>query len=194
METFETQGLLWKELEVPTSLPAEIHALVEARPQTVRQVNTPTSPDTSLPWSQDYAHDGWSARMFLHQMISGLSPHWNCSDTDALSSELTPKRIRLKDGRGILLSDVINREESTRFDLSSHAIAYMVKRSIKRQVGFHVLLLDTTGVKQVALSFGKGAQDFESCRVKNFHGLPDSQLDGLRDYLIQQLRDLQETQ
>src|SRR5574341_1707700 len=30
----------------------------------------PTCPDTSLPWSQDYAHGGWSARMFLHQMLA----------------------------------------------------------------------------------------------------------------------------
>lgn len=89
-----------------TLFTAEIPALGTAGPGGSKPTH-PTSPDISLPWSQSVGRDGWSAKMFLHQLLTISRPHWTPSDTERLLSEWTARRLRASPARESSLSDVI---------------------------------------------------------------------------------------
>ena len=82
----------------------DIVARVQQQP-----VVAPICPDTSLPWSEDCGPGGWSAKTFLHQLLSTSTRHWQPSDTEQLLSDWIPHRRHANPEREISLSDVLER-------------------------------------------------------------------------------------
>jgi hypothetical protein len=85
----------------------EIPALHAPGLEPIDPACTPTSPDGSSPWPGDCAHDGWSARMFLHQMLSTSRSDWQPSDTESLLSRSTLAISQLRVAGGSSLSDAL---------------------------------------------------------------------------------------
>jgi len=147
----------------------------------------PTSPDISLPWSPISGPGGWSAKMWLHQMIKISLPHWNYSDTELLLSEQMPLRLQAKTGSGILLSDVIKRPAQASINscyLTAKAVKGIVRRSLKRNKSFRVLLSTEHDTIPVIVIFGnRQKKDLEYWTVKSEQPLRDSLKIGLLDFL-----------
>lgn len=168
---------------------AAIPAHVDQRRDQSGKANIPTCLDTSLPWLQDAARNGWSARMFLHQMIKISAPHWTPSDTEMLLSQQMPLRLQLKtDGAISLLDqmDPINYDNSANY-LSSRAICGLLNRSARRHQPVFVLLRTDKDMTLGTITYGK-ADDCESLTVKNADGSQDFLTDGLQKYLRQELQ------
>lgn len=167
-----------------TLLPVGIHAPSEAEREVIGKASIPTCPDTSLPWLAASGPHGWSAKMFLHQMIKTLRPHWDCSDTERLLSEQTPFQLRLKIEPEISLSDVIKKKASSPHmkELSSRMVIGLIRRANKRRKGIRVLLLTDAGTIPVTVIFGTGDSSGFTLK-KNESSLPGSLLDGLMDFL-----------
>lgn len=167
----------------------EIRARVDQKRDQSTEVKVPTCPDTSLPWQQDYAHGGFSARMFLHQMMCGLLPHWKCSDTEQLLSVQTPFRLQLKNGGGISLSDQllpIGSDHSKNI-ISSKALAGMMIRLVKRHRPVFVLLRTDNDTIPATITF-TNLENLDSLTVSSVSGLQDSLTTGLMECLQQELR------
>lgn len=168
-----------------TLSPAAIRARrIHAR-EAMARASMPTSPDTSLPWSQDFRLGGWSARMFLHQLCSISRQPWTHLDTEFALSELTPLRLRLKAGKGISLSEVIrspekrSRENSVR---SASMVRGLMRRALARGRSLRVLLRTERDTIPVIVTFSN-PENSASWKVKSAKPLPDSLRDGLLDFL-----------
>ena len=178
----QENGLLW--------WPAEIHAPAVQGQNPYGDRPVPTCPDTSLPWSQDAAHGGWSARMYLHQTIATSAPHWRPSDTDLLLSQQMPSRLRLKtDGVISLLRQMtpIGFDHS-QDHLSLRAILGLLNRSARRHRPVFVLLRADSDMIIGIITYGKEG-DCESLTVRSADGSVDTRTDGLQDYLRRLLRE-----
>ena len=167
---------------LPLVTPApNILALEATEPRAI-----PTYPDTGLPWSEDFALGGWSARMFLHQLLCTSRPAWKPSDTEQSLSEWTPLRIQGKAGKGITLSDVIKpagkvSEDSFR---TSRMVQVLIRRALARGRSFRLLLHTERDTTPVIVMFGTREQkNFAFWTVKSEKPLPDSLAAGLLDYL-----------
>lgn len=170
-------------------------ALVDQKLNQCGEAVIPICPDTSLPWQQDYAHGGYSARMFLHQMISGLLPHWKCSDTELLLSQQTPFRIQLKKGEGISLLDQLMPIEydHSKNIVRSKSIKGMMIRSAKRHRPVFVLLRTGIDMIPATITF-MNLDQLDSLTVQSVSGLQDSQIIGLMVCLARELRKCVEMQ
>lgn len=126
-------------LQQSRSSPVATHAQCGLWQKGHLQAVTPIFRDTSLPWSQDYAHGGFSARMFLHRMYTTSRPGWTPSDTDALLSNWTVRTLRPKVGSGNSVSDALMRVDSGHY-LPYASIVGMVRHVVKRERRFRVLL------------------------------------------------------
>jgi hypothetical protein len=105
--------------------------------------STPTSPDGSLPWPDDYAHDGWSARMFLHQTLSTSHSDWLPSDTESLLSHSTLAISPLRVAGGSSLSDVLlpTAPDSPKLYLTQAMVTGLLRRARRRRRPLQRVLL-----------------------------------------------------
>lgn len=162
------------------------HAQNTAALEVTATANTPTSPVTFSAWSDDSALDGWSARMFLHQLLIGSRQHWKSSDTDALLSASTPRRLRASLGSGISLSGVIrlpganSREPSFR---TARMVRGLIRRALARGRSLRLLLRTEHDTIPVIVTFGPKGTDYASWKAKSASDLPDSLTTGLLDFL-----------
>jgi len=174
--------------------PEAIRVLSEAERLQFTERNIPTCPDTSLPWSRDYGHGGWSARMFLHQMLVTLRLHWTASDTERLLQTRMPLHIRGKIDNARSLLDVLKDPGCAEpwCYLSDIAVRGLLRRCFRRRRSILVLLLIRGAAMRVMVTFGNQTDSGLRIETKG-HVLPDFQMDILRDYLIQQWRECVET-
>jgi len=174
-DTTQQQLTLFVVATPAPSIPA-LEATVKAEP--------PTCPDTSLPWSDDYALDGWSARMFLHQLLSTSTLHWWPSDTEQLLSDWMPQRLQASIGSGISLSDVI-KPPGQSYDSSfrtARMVRGMMRRVLRRSKSLRVLLRTEHDTIPVTVTFWNPG-DSASWTVTSESVLPDFLRDGLLDFL-----------
>lgn len=146
----------------------------------------PTSPDTSLPWSEDFALGGWSARMFLHQLLTTSRLAWRPLDTERLLSESTPLRLRANPGKGISLSAVIRPPRQTSMEPSfrtAKMVQGLIRRALARGKSLRLLLAIGPDTIPVIVIFGPNPTDFASWRVRSESDLPDYLKTGLLDFL-----------
>ena len=187
--TSPKQMQLFEELPVVSPL---LSAVIRARsvlePEATAPAIIPTSPATSLPWSEDCGPGGWSAKMFLHQMIATSRPAWNCSDTERLLSEQMPLRLHLSKESEISLSEQIKPPGRAFQDsfVSSNALRGILRRVLARNKSFRVLLRSETATIPVTVTFGN-RPDCVSLTVTSEQPLPDSLLIGFLDCLRQHL-------
>ncbi len=168
-------------------------ALVDRERGEIDRRSTPISPDISLPWSGECGPDGWSAKMFLHQMLSILRPRWTYSDTERLLSGRTPLRIQVNGGSGSSLSAVLRKPgevESWTF-VSDNALRGLIRRGLRRNRPFHVLLRTQSDLAMVTVTCTKDRCEFSI--LSSGQDLPDSPIAGLQDLVTTQWRALQGT-
>lgn len=193
MSTAMKQQTLFADYDQTFSV-AETHALSTVEREAMERVGTPTCPVECSAWSDDAIHGGWSARMFLHQLLTTLRPHWSTSDTEQLLSESTPLRLRANPGKGISLSDVIKPLGNTceACSVSAKAGRGLTRRILARDRSFRLLLRTECDTTPAIVTFGNPA-DSASWTVKSAKPLPDSQRTGLLDYLRQHAPECTET-
>jgi len=175
--------------------PEAIRVLVDRERNQFGVQNIPTCPDTSLLWLGDFAHDGWSARMFLHQMLVILRPRWTCLDTDRLLQTRMPHRIRAKIDGAKSLSAVLKSPGQAQpwVYLSDTAIKGLLRRCFRRQRAILVLLHTRGDTMRVMVTFGKGKNSELQIQMKEHDSL-DFLKDGLLNYLTKRWHECAETQ
>lgn len=147
----------------------------------------PTCPDTSLPWSDDYALGGWSARMFLHQMLCTSQPAWSCSDTESLLSRsilaISPVRV----GDGTTCVPALMPESpplSSGLYPTPASIAGLARRATKRRRPLQRVLLRTaTGWLRKTLFCSSRGSGYAFSLPKRQKASRDSPEAGLLDFL-----------
>ncbi len=176
-------------MEQLTLLLAEIHASAEAKQSQSGNQKAPICPDTSLPWLDDFAHNGWSAKMFLHQTMCSLSRRWRLSDTERVQFDLIPLRLQANTEPVISVSDQlcqIGFDHSGNF-ISSKAVKGLLLRSMRRHRFVSVLLRTDTDMIPATITYTK-KDDCEFLTVQSASGLQDSQTDGLKNFLMRELQ------
>jgi len=173
--------------------PGAIRVLSEVERGQFTVRNIPTCPDISLPWSEESGPDGWSAKMFLHQMLSTSKPRWTCSDTERLLLGRAPLRLQHNAESGILLSEVLKNPGQAKQSsyLNMRGMAGILRRSIKRDRSLLVLLRTINDTIPVTVSFGTEGPELSI--PTNASSLVDSLRIGLMDYLTHALQKSQET-
>ena len=123
----------------------EIPALPVHGPKATALPSTPISPDSSLPWSADCAHGGWSARMFLHQMLAISRPHWTSSATESWLSSWTLGTSQLRVAGGSSLSDAMLpiAPDSPDLYLTPRMVRGLLRRALGRRRPLQRVLLRT---------------------------------------------------
>lgn len=175
--------------------PEAILVLSEAERDQFGELSIPICPDTFLPWSESVNLGGWSAKMFLHQILVILRPHWTVSDTEQLLQTRTPLRLRAKTDGARLLSDVLKKPgyADSRFYLSDIAARGLLRRSAKRRRDILVLLRTRGDTIRAMVTFGKKEPPrLELRTARKEQNLRDFPTAGLMDYLGERWRDLQE--
>lgn len=165
----------------------ETRARAIPAPAATEIVKAPTSPDISLPWLEDFSLNGWSARMFLHQLLTTSQPAWSISDTEQLLFESTPLKLRANLGSGISLSAVVGPIANT-FDpcfRTAQMVQGLIRRALARGRSLRLLLLIEQDTIPVIVTFGSRNSDYASWRLKSEKDLPDFLADGLLDFLKQ---------
>jgi len=144
----------------------------------------PTFPDTSLPWSQDFALGGWSARMFLHQVLQSSARHWTPSDTEALLLKSMPLVLQASPGYVSSLSDAVKPAGNALLKsyCSEKMLHGLLRRALRRARSLRVLLRTHADMTPATITFGTGL-DCESWTATSEKNLPGSLLDGLMDFL-----------
>jgi len=166
--------------------PAAIPALFVRGPGLAVSRDIPTYRDTSLPWSDDFALHGWSAKMFLHQMLSNSSPHWKCSDTDSLLSNSTVAILRVRVAKDISVSDVLltSCPSSSELFLTRRMILDLAKRAVKNRRRLQRVLLRTrTGWRRSVVIVSSRGGGFGFSLAKSEKPCKDSPEAGLLAYL-----------
>ena len=172
---------------LPTSFAAAIPVPTTPAPDPTARRIIPTSPDTSSPWPEDSALNGWSARMFLRQLLVTSEPVWSTSDTDALLSGSNPHHLRASFASGIMLSDVILPPGSASGSCfrSARMAQGLIRRALARGLSLRLLLRTERDTIPVIVIFGSRRQDYASWTIRSGKPLPDSLKDGLLGYLRQ---------
>lgn len=169
-----------------TFWPEEIPALRAPELAGLSTPAVPICPDTSLQWSDDYAHDGWSARMFLHQMIKSLRPAWSYLDTERLLSCSTLGILPVRVAGGSSLSDALEKAspDSAAQYLNPQMVVGLARRSKKRKRPLqHVLLRIPTGWRRRTVIVSSQGEGFEFSLPKSVKVFKDSPEAGLLDWL-----------
>jgi len=173
------------------------HARKDPPQRAVINQDIPTCPDTSLPWSEDATHGGWSARMFLHQMLSHSNSAWKPSDTQRLLSNSTVKILRLRVAGGSSLSEILNiplKELKKRF-ITQRALAGIIKRHVRREKPLRLVLLPTRyGIQRVTILCTNQEGDYVFSLRKNEKPSRDSPEAGLLTLLSTAVGSCSETQ
>lgn len=123
----------------------EIPALSAPVPALTESPSIPTSPGSFSAWSDDYAHNGWSARTFLHQMLSISLSRWKHSDTESLLSHSTLAISPLRVAGGSSLSDALlaNAPTSSELYLTPQMVSGLARRASSRKRPLQRVLLRT---------------------------------------------------
>lgn len=170
-----------------TLWPEETHALHGLSQEEVGHLVLPTSPDTSLPWPGDYAHNGWSARMFLHQMLRTSPLEWSCSDTTSLLSRSTLAISPVRVGDGTTCVDALTPGPppiSSGLYLTAANIAGLARRALKRKRPLQRVLLRTaTGWRRKALFVSNQGTGYAFYLPKRLNPCKGSVEAGLLDFL-----------
>lgn len=147
--------------------------------------STPTCPDTSLPWSDDCSLGGWSAKMYLHQLLATSTPRWQPSDTERVLLGWTLRRRHAKPASGTTLSDVINPPGTTQTKCfrTAHMVQGLIRRALARGRSLRLLLRTARDTIPVIVTFGSRAGGCESWTATSASALPDFLLNGLLDFL-----------
>jgi hypothetical protein len=163
------------QVAIPVLSEAEREAMVKAIPQTYQ--------DISSEWLESAGHGGYSAKMFLHQMMLTLRPHWSCSDTDRLLSGQTPLRLQVNNESEILLSHQIKKPGKAHSGsyVNFKAIQVIIRRAVRRGRSFRVLLRTDNDTIPVIVTFT--TEDCESWTLKSDSDLPACLKDGLMGVL-----------
>ena len=145
----------------------------------------PTCPDISLPWSGDYDHDGWSARMFLHQLCATSIGHWQPSDTEQLLSGWTLLHLRHNAESGISLSDIVTPigVASQKHFRSANMLRGLIRRALAWRRSVRVLLQTEAGIIPTRITFLSKGEASACLTITSEKPLPDSLKDGLMGYL-----------
>ena len=170
----------------PMLFAGEIHALHVPWPEGIDRANIPTCPDTSLPWSGDFALGGWSARMFVHQMLSTLLPGWRCSDTESLLSRSTLVISQVRVAGGSSVSDALLPcvPDSSDLYLTPQMVMGLLHRAAKRKRPLQRVLLRTqTGWLRKTLTVTNRDGAYECSIRPNANPCRGSPEAGLLDYL-----------
>ena len=156
--------------------------------------STPTCPDISLPWSADSALAGWSARMYLHQLLSTSTQRWQPSDTEQLLSGWTPQKLRGNPGSATSLSDAIKTPGSACDNSfrTAKMVRGLVRRALARGRSLRVLLRTAHDTIPVIVTF-TNTHDSASWTAKSARPLLASLVDGLLDTLRQHAPECAET-
>jgi hypothetical protein len=119
---------------------------------------TPTSPDGSSPWPGDCAHDGWSARTFLHQMLATSRSDWQPSDTESMLSRSTLAISQLRVAGGSSLSDALSTVAPTlpELYLTPPMVMGLLRRAQKRKRPLQRVLLRTRCGEEAQTSMDVG--------------------------------------
>jgi len=164
----------------------EIPALHVPWPEGIDRVSIPTCPDTSLPWSGDFALGGWSARMFVHQILSTLLPGWSCSDTESLLLRSTLVISQVRVGGGSSASDALLpcAPDSSDLYLTPQMVVGLLRRAAKRKRPLQRVLLRTpTGWLRKTLTVTSRGEGY-GCSIRPnaspCRGSPEA---GLLDFL-----------
>jgi len=144
----------------------------------------PISPDISLPWLDDCVHNGWSARMFLHQLLTISMPDWQPLDTEQLLSGWTPQRLRANLARETSLSDAIKSPGKTlpASFRTARMVQGLIRRALARGRSLRLLLRTEHDTIPVIVTFTK-ANDCASWTAMSAKPLLASLRDGLLDFL-----------
>jgi hypothetical protein len=148
-------------------------------------LGAPTCPDTSLPWSEDYTLGGWSAKMYLHQLLSTSRSPWTPLDTTRLLSGSKARVLRANLGSGISLSGIIRTECSDVCFRTSRMVQGLIRRALARGPSLRVLLRTERDTIPVIVMFGTLKSGCEFWTLRSERVLPDSLRDGLLDFLRQ---------
>lgn len=155
-------------------------------PEATEPQNIPTCPVTVSAWSDDAALNGWSARMFLHQLLTTSRPHWNVLDSERLLSAWTPFHIRDRAVNEISLSAVIKPagKASEKSFMTSRTVEGIIRRAWARGRSFRLLLRIEQDTIPMIVTFGtRQNKSSEYWTVKSGKPLPDSLKAGLLDHL-----------
>jgi len=134
-----SRQILW------TSLLAAIPARSGPALEEIDPRNSPTSRATSSPWSASSGPDGWSARTFLHQMLSTSRSDWKPSDTDSLLSRSTLVISQVRVAGGTSLSEAFLSEppDSPELYLTPRMVWGLARRAVRRRRPLQRVLLRT---------------------------------------------------
>ena len=189
-------GIFYERLEDAarsTCLLGATPALVAPKLGEIGHLKAPTCPDTSLPWQQDSRLGGWSARMFLHQMLSTGHLQWNCSDTELYISRSTLAILRVNLGKEITASHALMPtppDASSSLYLSRAMLRGLAKRSTIRTKQTRPLqhVLQRTkegGLQRRRLTFSKRGSGFVPFILTNANDSKDLAGRILLDFLTE---------
>ncbi len=173
----EKQSILWPEETLALSGPVQGVGDLPV---------VPTSPDGSLPWPDDSARDGWSARMFLHQMLATSRPGWKRLDTESLLSRLTLATLPVRVGGGNSLSAALLSctPDSPELYATPPMILGLARRAVKRRRPLqHVLLRTPAGWRRKTLTVSSRDGGYAFSLPKSVKVFKDSPEAGLLDFL-----------
>lgn len=177
----------------PSTCSVGVRAPFVRSQETYKAVHPPTSPDTSLPWSQDAGPGGWSAKMFVHQMLAISQRPWNCSDTERLLSRSTAPRLPGNPGRESSLSEHLaaTRTPSPTCFMSQQRVSSILRRHAAKGRSFRVFWRDGADVGSAMIAFGTRG-DCASVRATKLSALPVCLPDGLVDFLKKHAGDVRQ--
>ena len=178
------QFFLFQE-EIPVLSEAERVAMVKAKPL--------ISLDISSEWLENAGPRGYSAKMYLHEMLLTLRPHWSCSDTDRLLSGQTPLRLQVNNESEISLSDQLKKPGKAHSGsyVSFKGIRGIIRRAVRRGKSFRVLLRSDNDTIPAIVTFL--TEDSESWTVTSDNALPECLKGGLMAVLKAAWHESQET-
>ena len=181
LKTSETQGTLFESMSSPVATLAPVTLKREA----FTVADTPTCPDTTLPWSQDFALGGWSARMFLHQVLASSQPLWTPLDTERLLCKWTPPILQANPEResSLLACVALPGQALIGSFRSGKMVRGLLRRAVRRGRTLRVLLRTHADTIPVTITFGSQPLDCESWTVTSGKPLLDSLADGLLVFL-----------
>jgi len=169
-----------------TLLLAAIPALRVPGQEALVLAEAPTSPDTSLPWLGDSALDGWSARMFLHQILFTLLPGWTPLDTESFLSHSTLATLQVRVGDGKSSSEALAREApiSSRYYLTPAMVWGLARRASRRRRPLQRVLLRTPcGWRRRTVIVTSRGEGYVFSLAKNVKPSKDSPEAGLLAFL-----------
>lgn len=160
------------------------------QPEVQLRQNIPISPGTSCRWSDQSGRNGWSARMFVHQMCLTLFADWNYSDTELLLSNWMVHRLRPALDRESSVSDVLTipwPDDLKGLALKPKTLRGLIRRAAKHQRNLcHVYYRLTQGspIRRTRLTFTSQDADFVNSPLPNVNALWASRKDGPKAFLL----------